>query len=142
MLLILALLLWPLDIALRRVSIGRRELADARRWVGGGWRRPGVAAPPVRPAEVAGMLAARDRAAGSSARAAILRPESTAGPAHPAADKATPSNRPSGEAQPAVARERATPGPAPAAYPETSTSTAPGDTLARLREAKARARGK
>ena len=30
LLLILALLLWPLDIALRRVSIGRREFADAR----------------------------------------------------------------------------------------------------------------
>ncbi len=30
-LLVLALLLWPLDIALRRVSVGRRELADARR---------------------------------------------------------------------------------------------------------------
>ena len=32
-LLVLALLLWPLDIALRRVSLGRRELADGRRWV-------------------------------------------------------------------------------------------------------------
>ncbi|HLO36088.1 MAG TPA: VWA domain-containing protein, partial [Candidatus Deferrimicrobium sp.] len=38
-LLVLALLLWPLDIALRRVSVGRRELADARRWLRGGWRR-------------------------------------------------------------------------------------------------------
>ena len=37
-LLILALLLWPLDIALRRVSLGRRELADARAWVGRRWR--------------------------------------------------------------------------------------------------------
>ncbi len=34
LLLVLALLLWPLDIALRRVSVGRRELADARRWAG------------------------------------------------------------------------------------------------------------
>ena len=33
LLLVLALLLWPLDIALRRVSVGRRELAGARRWV-------------------------------------------------------------------------------------------------------------
>src|SRR6187431_1308766 len=32
-LLVLALLLWPLDIALRRVSLGRRELADGKRWV-------------------------------------------------------------------------------------------------------------
>ena len=29
-LLLLTLLLWPLDIALRRVSVGRRELLDAR----------------------------------------------------------------------------------------------------------------
>ena len=33
LLLVLALLLWPLDIALRRVSLGRRELAAARGWV-------------------------------------------------------------------------------------------------------------
>src|SRR5206468_5810225 len=68
-LLILALILLPLDIALRRVSVGRRELADARRWLAGGWRRS--MAP--RTSEVAGMLAARDRAAGSEARAALLR---------------------------------------------------------------------
>ena len=40
LLLVLALLLWPLDIALRRVSIGRREFAAARGWVTGfGGRR-------------------------------------------------------------------------------------------------------
>ncbi|HJU48498.1 MAG TPA: VWA domain-containing protein, partial [Gaiellaceae bacterium] len=44
-LLVLALLLWPLDIALRRVSMGRRELADARGWLGRRWRRRGAAAP-------------------------------------------------------------------------------------------------
>ncbi|MBA2720665.1 MAG: VWA domain-containing protein, partial [Chloroflexi bacterium] len=56
LLLILALLLWPLDIALRRVSLGRRELVDARRWLGGGWRGRSLA---PRTTEVAGMLAAR-----------------------------------------------------------------------------------
>ncbi|MBI2776498.1 MAG: VWA domain-containing protein [Chloroflexi bacterium] len=70
-LLILALLLWPLDIALRRVSIGRRELTDARAWAGRAWRRRRDAAP--RTATTTGMLAARDRAAGAGARAAILR---------------------------------------------------------------------
>ena len=35
LLLVLALLLWPLDIALRRVSIGRREFAAAGAWVRG-----------------------------------------------------------------------------------------------------------
>ena len=44
LLLVLALLLWPLDIALRRVSIGRRELAAARGWVRGIGRRRGAAA--------------------------------------------------------------------------------------------------
>ena len=33
LLLVLALLLWPLDVALRRVSVGRRELVAARGWV-------------------------------------------------------------------------------------------------------------
>ncbi len=75
-LLILALLLWPLDIALRRVSVGRRELGDARRWVSGGWRRS--MAP--RTTEVAGMLAARDRAAGSATRAAMLRDDDVDAP--------------------------------------------------------------
>jgi uncharacterized membrane protein/Mg-chelatase subunit ChlD len=75
-LLILALLLWPLDIALRRVSVGRRELGDARRWLSGGWRH--TTAP--RTVEVAGMLAARDRAAGTSARAALLRGDVAADP--------------------------------------------------------------
>lgn|GEM_PF-2909620 len=33
-LLLLALLLWPLDVAIRRVSVGRQELALAREWAG------------------------------------------------------------------------------------------------------------
>ena len=72
-LLILALILWPLDIALRRVAVGRRELADARAWAGRTWRARGAAAP--RSAAAAGMLASRDRAAGAAARAALLRGE-------------------------------------------------------------------
>ena len=69
LLLILALLLWPLDIALRRVSLGRRELADARRAVGA-WRQGRRVA--TRTAPVEGMLATRERAGGASARAALL----------------------------------------------------------------------
>ena len=64
LLLVLALLLWPLDIALRRVSIGRRELAAARGWVGGSRRRRGAAAP--RTATGEGLLAARERASGAA----------------------------------------------------------------------------
>ena len=143
-LLILALLLWPLDIALRRVSVGRRELADARRWLAGGWRRGAAVAP--RPAEVAGMLAARDRAAGTSARAAMLRGDVAAsGEAAPVAAPRAPAvpvatavpSRPS--AAPKSPPPAAPPPPPPPA-PEPAVEDA-GDTLTRLREAKRRARG-
>ncbi|HET9456287.1 MAG TPA: hypothetical protein VFO78_03020, partial [Candidatus Limnocylindrales bacterium] len=155
-LLIIALLLWPLDIALRRVSIGRRELADARRWVAGGWRRGPVVAP--RPAEVAGMLAARDRAAGSVARAALLRGDSAVEPAGSAAvvdaaamgrslgtEAAPRSESPSPVRAPTVAAATTSSPPAPPTGAAAGSSTAPADppddTLARLREAKRRARG-
>ena len=148
-LLILALLLWPLDIALRRVSVGRRELVDARRWLAGGWRR--TVAP--RTVEVAGMLAARDRAAGSAARAALLRDDD------PAPSGAEPAARSSGPSSPAAAPQpdgraarAALPTPTPSvaqAVVATGSSETPvppiaaddeSDTLSKLREAKRRAR--
>jgi uncharacterized membrane protein len=130
LLLILALLMWPLDIALRRVSLGRRELADARRAVGT-WRQGRRVA--RRTAPVEGMLAARERAGGASARAALLRPESAPPvPVAPAEASASPATGPAGRARPA-----ATPPPPPSAPQE----PAPTDTLTRLREAKKRARG-
>ena len=126
LLLVLALLLWPLVIALRRVSLGKRELRDARRAVAD-WRH-GRVAPRTAPVEV--MLAARDRAAGAGSRAALLRPD---GPVEAPLDAnvATPS-----VSQPAP----------PAAAPAPTALTAPPaaadlDTMARLREAKRRARG-
>jgi hypothetical protein len=128
-LLVLALLLWPLDIALRRVSLGRREFADARRWViERRWRR--VAA---RSAPAEAMLAARERAAGATARAALLRAEQTpsvapVGAAPAASPEATPA--------PAAARGAPASAPAPPATPPPDA-----DTLARLRDAKRRARG-
>ena len=69
-LLILALLLWPLDIALRRVSLGRRELADGRRWIADRTSGRRVAA---RTQTSESMLAARGRAGSAGARSAILR---------------------------------------------------------------------
>jgi uncharacterized membrane protein/Mg-chelatase subunit ChlD len=153
-LLILALLLWPLDIALRRVSVGRREFADARRWLAGGWRRRRVS---PRPVEVAGMLAARDRAAGSAARAAMLRGDVASGgeaaarsspvgaspPVSAAATKAT-AERPAGRSR--AAAPLAPPKPAASAPPPSipaaaSATDEPSDTLTRLREAKRRKRG-
>ncbi len=130
-LLILALLLWPLDIALRRVSIGRRELVDARRWLTGGSRR--AVAP--RTAEVAGMMAARDRAAGSSARAALLRTD------EPTAGTAVAATSTVEAASPRVTAHAPAPTPAPAApSPAAAPAADDGDTLARLRDAKRRAR--
>ena len=138
-LLVLALLLWPLDVALRRVSLGRRELADARAWVGRRWRGRGAAAP--RTASSEGMLASRERVAGSSARAALLRKPEDSTPAGPtteaptavkeirAADSATTSM--TAEAAPRAVEPKQ----------PTSTEVDPTDTLARLREAKRRARG-
>jgi uncharacterized membrane protein/Mg-chelatase subunit ChlD len=156
LLLILALLLWPLDIALRRVSVGRRELADARRWVSGGWRRRKVA---PRPVEIAGMLAARDRASGTAARAAMIRGDSAATPVSttpqslaqtaPVVARATEraSSKPTTPRSapvPVAARPAATPPATSPTAPTTPTAPKPAeasDTLARLRDAKRRARG-
>jgi uncharacterized membrane protein len=151
LLLILALLLWPLDVALRRVSVGRRELADGRRWLAGGWRRRRVAA---RPVEIAGMLAARDRASGTAARAAMSRvdsaPQAAEADLQPAQATPQPASAPVRPAPraPAATQPAATPkAPTrPAATPMAAAPSAPKpadatDTLARLRDAKRRARG-
>jgi hypothetical protein len=164
LLLILALLLWPLDIALRRVSVGRRELVDARRWVAGGWRRRRVA---PRPVEIAGMLSARDRATGSVARAAMSRGDSaiaatgsvglaSPAPGEPASAVEARESLPASPAlaagparvaaaQPTSAPTRASapdrPAPPPTGADPVSKPVEPADTMARLREAKRRARG-
>jgi hypothetical protein len=155
-LLILALLLWPLDIALRRVSLGRRELADARRWVGARGRRR-VA---VRPQPVESMLAARDRAGASAARSAVVREAmdresgatsqpaaAAAGPTPLASDPGPPRAAPasgsgSGSPVPEPAPGPSTPStPAsPATKPAAGPAAGPEETLTRLREAKRRAR--
>ena len=132
-LLLLALLLWPLDVAIRRVSVGRQELALARAWAGDRWRsRRGAAR---RSAPVGGMLAAKDRALGSRSRAALVRREPEAMDSTPdvqtttAPDAADPPNRPTG--------------PVVTSVPPPATHAAPGpsaDTMARLRDARDRAR--
>jgi uncharacterized membrane protein len=131
LLLVLALLLWPLDIALRRMSIGRRELVAAGAWVRGlPARRRRVAA---RTATGESLLGARDRATSAGTRAALRRsvevPESTLTSAAPPPDVApTP-----------VQAAPATPAPTPEPTPA-PTSEPTGDTMARLRDAKRRAR--
>ncbi len=131
-LLVLALLLWPLDIFLRRVQVTRRDLAAAGVWVRGIPARRGRIA--ARPAPVAGMLAARERAGGETARAALRR-EATAGPA---TGPGSASAAPSAAAPVATERAKAAP-PAPAA-PIEGAANEPADTLARLRDAKRRVR--
>jgi uncharacterized membrane protein len=140
LLLILALLLWPLDIALRRVSIGRREFATAGAWIRAlPARRRATAA---RTATGEGLLAARGRATASSqTRAALLRPaEPAPAPASvPATNAVVPSTT---DAPPASAKGAARkPAPAPPApAPPAEAPPATGDTMARLRDAKRRAR--
>jgi len=134
LLLVLVLLLWPLDIALRRVSIGRRELALARGWVVSlGGRRGRRAA---RTATNEGLLAARART-GSAARSA-MRAEA---PPNPVATGATGTPRATAAA-PKATQPPVTPpaSPAPPAATPPPPATADTDTMARLREAKRRAR--
>ena len=159
LLLVLALLLWPLDIALRRVSVGRRELAAARGWVGGIGRRRGRVA--ERTLAGAGLFAARDRATSSGTRA-MLRSDpgiegaapteasassgATATTAPPAPATATQARqtmalpaRSTPQAAPARPPAVAPPAPAAAPPPAAAPASAP-DTMARLRDAKRRAR--
>jgi uncharacterized membrane protein/Mg-chelatase subunit ChlD len=162
LLLVLALLLWPLDIALRRMSLGRREMAAARGWVTGFRGRRRAAGP--RTATAAGMLAASGRVRSSEARAAIRAmpgdPVAEGGAAAPAAAATAVSSAgplPEVPRARAVAPVPAAPKPAPAAAPARPASATPvpsapvapapavpavdaSDTMARLREAKRRAR--
>ncbi|HET7677085.1 MAG TPA: VWA domain-containing protein [Candidatus Limnocylindrales bacterium] len=145
-LLLLALLLWPLDVAVRRVSISRRETAAARAWLVERWRE--LRGPARRTAAVGGMLAAKERAAGGRTRAALLRQEDLGG-----AEAGAPAQSPAATqgAVPAGPATQAASEPATATVSEPGTSTAAPagatpaapseeDTLARLRDAKRRAR--
>ena len=164
LLLVLALLLWPLDIALRRVSVGRREFAAAGAWVRGLPKRRRRTA--VRTAAGESLFAARERATSAGVRAAILRPDAPAGvnpaeavstqtvaatpavpatqgtPATPRPTTATPAQTPPTPKQDAPPAPAAAPipPPPPAAAPAPPAQATPADTMARLREAKKRAR--
>ena len=154
LLLILALILWPLDIALRRVSIGRREFAAAGGWVRAIPRRRGRTA--ARTAAGEGLFAARDRATSAGARAAMRAPDAEGPMAAPAAGPAgaataptvtrPPAGRQVGSAKPATAAPAPPAAPvAPPAAPATpppAAAPAPdgAETMARLRDAKRRAR--
>ena len=121
LLLVLALLLWPLDIALRRVSVGRREFAAAGAWV------RGVPAAPARVGRAHGRRARacsrpasgrRRRASGRRSRGRTIRRRRRGGGAVRA------GRRGSGGRVPAAARDRASTPPtaAPAAAGRARTS--------------------
>jgi hypothetical protein len=132
-LLLLALLLWPLDVGIRRVSLQRGDVALDRAWVGDRWRaRRG---PARRTAQVTEMLATKGRAGGAASRAALLRPKEEA-PTQSSGP--TPPTQPTPPPAPKPAPAKSEPAPAPPAAPEQPASA---DTLARLREAKQRRRG-
>jgi len=128
-LLVLALLLWPLDVFLRRVQLTRRDVSAAGSWVRAIPARRGRVAPRAAPVE--GMLAARDRAGGETARAAIRR---DAAPPGGSAGSPGGASAPPGASAPGARRE-----PVPAPGAPTATANEPADTLARLRDAKRRA---
>ncbi len=136
LLLVLALLLWPLDIALRRMSLGRRELGAARGWVRDIGRRRGATGRRTVTGE--SLLAARERAGSAEARAAIL-----GGPEPGAVTQGTsaPATRVVAEPAPAAATPQPASSKQPTAGPPHDGATAlPADTIERLREAKRRAR--
>jgi len=139
LLLLMALLLWPLDIALRRVSVGRREFAAAGGWVRGIGRRRGRAA--TRTATGASLLAARERGSSSATRAA-MRPGAPAPPSPSASppSSASPATRPPERTAPAgPPAPGASSSPTPSS-PPASPAAGDGETMQRLREAKRRAR--
>jgi uncharacterized membrane protein len=162
-LLVAALLLWPLDIALRRVSVGRRELVAARGWVRTFGGRRGARAAST--ATASGLLAARDRAGSSAARMALLQRSAEGSAMTPAAVPAPGATGPApgaaggastgGPATPTASSKSASPAPmeaatttgappSPSATPSPASSPpssgASSDTIGRLREAKQRAR--
>jgi uncharacterized membrane protein len=146
-LLVFALLLWPLDIALRRVSLGRRELADGRRWASDRVHRRGMAA---RTQASQSMLAARERAGSAGARSAILREaadraagfdaETTASAVTGSTPATTPERAADAGESSVEAPQPATPPPPPPQVAPSATSDPSGDTVARLRDAKRRSR--
>ena len=136
LLLVLALILWPLDIALRRVMIGRREFAAAGAWVRELPRRRRATA--ARTATSESMLATRSRATSTETRAALRRQEAPKAAASEvsAATAAAPTAAPSASPAPVTPPASA---PTPHTAGEVAAPVSP-DTLARLRDAKRRAR--
>jgi uncharacterized membrane protein len=133
-LLLLALLLWPVDVAVRRLSVSRSDFALARAWSAARWRA--WRGPARRTAQVGEMLAATRRAGGAQSRSALLRPEQPTSETSRTATAATAKPVTPRRAQPAPATQPTS----TAEPPSTPEPAGAADTIARLREAKQRAR--
>lgn len=125
-LLLLVALLFPFDVAVRRLRLGRREWVQSRRWVSAHLPglRPAPAAPESAPPLLGHLFEARHRA---RQRQSSLTPPPVSPPAPP---KPTPSS-PGQSPPPAKPTQPAS----PAANPPTDDDQ---DTFARLRKAKKR----
>jgi pyruvate/2-oxoglutarate dehydrogenase complex dihydrolipoamide acyltransferase (E2) component len=132
-LVILAMLLWPIDVGVRRLNVGRRDLVAARGWLGMRWavRR----SPAARTAASEQMLATRERATGSGTRATLVS-SATERPAAPTPASTQPT-KPTATAAPKAAAVAPPPTPPTPAPP---SSAEPADTMARLKGARDRAR--
>ena len=149
-LLLLALMLWPVDVAVRRVSLQRGDFGLARAWVGGRWRS--WRGPARRTQQVGEMLAAKERAGGAGARAALFRTTDGQTSDTPPPARATEPQPGPAPVKTATPTEAGPPAPVtPMPVPPAGTSAtpaptpppaapAPADTISRLREAKQRRR--
>jgi hypothetical protein len=139
-LLLFAALLFPLDVAVRRLKLARADLAAA--WAALARRRPGrptaAGARPIADPRMGGLFTARDRARSrvSPAEGGAAPTPATAGRATPAGVSASPPPAPSTGLEPPP--DPASPPPTvPAAQPPDGEPAA--DTFDRLRAAKHRA---
>jgi hypothetical protein len=112
-LLVAAALFFPLDVAVRRLNLTRRDGQLARAWLTSRLVRPAAGRAAGEPRRLEALFRARGRARG---RTEAVRPPQSQGPSSPAEPPAPPQERV----------------PPPAAPPA-------ADSLARLREAKKRA---
>ncbi|MFM8321307.1 MAG: VWA domain-containing protein [Chloroflexota bacterium] len=144
-LLLLAALLFPLDVALRRLAFSRKDWQRGRAWLDQrlavlrGLRRPGRQAGEA-PAVLGQLFEARQRArhrSGAEPQPPGPADEFPVPPEKPDAGPRRPADRPTPAGSHRPADAPPTPPPADAPPPADEAST--GDSLARLREAKKRA---
>ena len=137
-LLLFAVLLFPLDVAVRRLLINREDLRQAWRWSLA--RLPGRHAEAAPAPRVMGQLfEARDRARRRD-RETDRSPSPTIPEQPSGEDRAAPSPAPPPDAPTPAVKAPPTPSEPSAAAPPPATPDSSGDSLARLREAKKRAR--